>query len=101
MERLGENQIGREYQRSSDRSSLLDRHLTRDIGLQQDPINTMHSTLTGGLLNPVGAQSFAPQASSGSASLLSSLGNSAAGFGSYLTGRNMQMDLLRQLLGQP
>jgi len=98
MERLGENQIGREYQRAGDRMGLENQNLTRDIGLRQDPINTLYQTLNGQVMNPYSSINFGVGTGGGSGNALSSIGGALAGTGSYLMANQNNMNMLQQLM---
>jgi hypothetical protein len=86
MRQLGESQIGREYQRSSDRMGLENANLTRDIGMRQDPINLMYQTLQSGIMNPYGYQNQPVPAASASGAALNTAGNMLGAAGGYMLG---------------
>ena len=96
-ERTGQSQVGRDYARASDRMALENANLTRDVGLRQDPINTVGSFLNGPINNPYSSYTTPVVPAGGSAAALSSVGGALAGGGSYLAGASNQQQLLQQL----
>lgn len=101
---LGTDQNNRMAQRSADRSGLQERNLGRDLGLAQQPINTILGMQQSPLLNwwsGTNASQYYP-GQSGVGNALGGIGGGLAGlggqmYGNYLQNQNMQQML--QMLG--
>lgn len=89
----GQQQIGREYQRSGDRMTLENQNLTREIGLRQDPISTSLQTQSGAIFNPFLGYNAPVAANTGSANALGSIGGSLTAGGNYINNANLLQSL--------